>query len=265
MSVDFFGYVVSQAGIGAEDSVLAVCAGTYDKTTLVNAGVRSAVISNVDHHDGISEYAPYDWSHQDAENLTLNDESVDWAIVHAGLHHCASPHRAMCEMLRVAKKGIVVIEARDSLLMRTAVAFGLTGDYELEPAAITEGRSGGYRNTHIPNYIYRWTERDVEKSIQSFLPQRKPEIQYFYHYRIPLQRMTMVQSWTKRAITHVAASMVRILELVLPRQGNEFGFVVRKGGELQPWLKESDQGIVVDMEYFRKIFAPEKYQKNFRG
>lgn len=265
MSVDFYGSVVSQAGIGAEDSVLAVCAGSYDKVTLVNAGVRSAVISNIDHHDGVSEYAPYDWSYQDAENLTLKDESVDWVVVHAGLHHCASPHRAMCEMLRVARKGIVVIEARDSLLMRTAVAFGLTGDYELENAALSEGQIGGYRNSHIPNYIYRWTERDVEKAVRSFLPQYKPGIRYFFHYRIPLQRMTMVASWTKRAIAHIAAGVVRIVEFVLPRQGNEFGFVVRKGGEVQPWLKESEKGLIVDMEYLRKIFVPEKYQKNFHG
>ncbi|MGH6830376.1 MAG: class I SAM-dependent methyltransferase, partial [Methylocella sp.] len=132
MSVDFYELVLSQARIGAEETVLAVCAGPYDKTTLVNAGIRHAVISNIDYHDGVSEYAPYAWSYQDAENLTLEDESVDWAIVNGGLHHCASPHRAMCEMLRVARIGIVVIESRESLLMRIAVALGLSGDYELE-------------------------------------------------------------------------------------------------------------------------------------
>jgi ubiquinone/menaquinone biosynthesis C-methylase UbiE len=96
--------------------------------------LTAVTISNLDHHDRIeSNYAPYAWVRQDAENLTVTDDSYDWVVVNAGLHHCGSPHRALCEMLRVARQGVLVLEARDSFLMRIAVRFGLTVQHELEP------------------------------------------------------------------------------------------------------------------------------------
>jgi ubiquinone/menaquinone biosynthesis C-methylase UbiE len=259
MIADFYGKVVQRVGIDPSDSVLAVCAGSYDKTTLLTAGVRHAVISNVDYHAGVSEYAPYEWQYQDAENLTVEDGSFDWCMVHAGLHHCGSPHRALCEMLRVARKGIVVIESRDSLLMRAAVFLRLTSEYELEPAALTNGQAGGYRNTNIPNYVYRWTERDVEKATRSYLPSHEPSIEYFYSYLIPLERLTMSRSPMKRAIGRAASYVMGIFEMLLPKQGNRFGFVIRKNGALQPWLMEADGKLAVNMDYLRKIYAPEKY------
>ena len=78
--------------------------------------------------------------------------SFDWAIVHAGLHHCASPHRGLLEMCRVARKGVVVMEARDSMLIRLAARVGLVPNYELETVAIANFAIGGLRNSAIPNY-----------------------------------------------------------------------------------------------------------------
>ena len=48
----------------------------------------------------------------------------------------------VCEMFRVTRQGILCIEARDSLLMRLAVRVGLTAEFELESAFLTEGGVG---------------------------------------------------------------------------------------------------------------------------
>jgi ubiquinone/menaquinone biosynthesis C-methylase UbiE len=56
---------------------------------------------------GGDEFAPFSWSFQDAEQLSFEDEAFDYVFVHAGLHHCASPHRALLEMYRVARRGIM--------------------------------------------------------------------------------------------------------------------------------------------------------------
>jgi ubiquinone/menaquinone biosynthesis C-methylase UbiE len=61
----------------------------------------------------------------DAERLTYGDGSFDVVIAHAGLHHCHSPHRALLEMYRVARKAAIAFESRDSRLIRTAVRLGL--------------------------------------------------------------------------------------------------------------------------------------------
>ena len=34
-------------------------------------------------------------------------------------------------------------------------------------------RFGGQRNTPIPNYVYRWTRREVEKTVLAFAPVAK--------------------------------------------------------------------------------------------
>ncbi len=250
---------IAAAGLAPSDTVLVLCGGDYDRRVLLGANIESATVSNVDFHAGHKDYAPYVWQYQDAESVTAADESFDWCVVHAGLHHCASPHRGLCEMLRVARKGIVVVEARDSSLMRLAVKLGLTGDYELEPAAISGGKYGGFRNTNIPNFVYRWTEREVDKTIRSFLPQRSPQLRFLYGYRIPLQRLRMERNVIKRIAGTVGNSVVALARLFAPKQGNEFAFIVRKGGELQPWLKSGDKGPDVNLDYLYARYAPEKY------
>jgi hypothetical protein len=75
-------------------------------------------------------------------------------MVHAGLHHCASPHRALLERYRVARKAVLVFEARDSLMVRTAVALA-SSDFELEAVSGEGYESGGLNNGPIPNLGYR--------------------------------------------------------------------------------------------------------------
>ena len=50
--------------------------------------------------------------------LRLEDNAVDFCIAHNGLHHCVSPHQGLLELFRVARRGIVVFEPRDSFLTR---------------------------------------------------------------------------------------------------------------------------------------------------
>ena len=264
MIKSFYLHAVSQAGIDPNDSVLVVCGGPYDKQVMELSGLKNVVISNVGYHDGVKEFAPFNWIYQDAENLTLADNSFDYVVVNAGLHHCASPHRAMCEMLRVAKKGILVSEASDNWFVRLSVALGFTSDFESEPALLSGGTHGGYRNTELPNYIYRWTEREVEKAVRSYLPQWQHSVRYIYGYRIPTERFTMSTSTTKRLVVTLVSRLVWLLERVMPKQGNHFAFVVSKQGELQPWLKDIDGAIHVDLDWVakNKKYNPKNYRKN---
>ena len=264
MTKDFYSDIVGGAGIRKDASILVVCAGPYDRQVFLNHGFKDVTISNLEHHDRVvSDYAPYNWQRQDAENLTLADNSFDWAVVHAGLHHCGSPHRALCEMLRVAREGVLVVEARDSFLMRAAVKLGLTVDFELAPTALTGASNqshGGYRNSFIPNYIYRWTERDVEKTVASYIPQRQPKIRYFYGLRLPIQRIAMSKNVAARAAVSLLQPLGWLFALLVPRQGNVFAFAIDKRGPLQPWMLETEQALDINKAYFDARFAPDKYK-----
>jgi SAM-dependent methyltransferase len=197
------------------------------------AGFNHVTITNLD--DGMSN------QRQDAENLSYDDESFDLVVVHAGLHHCRSPHRALLEMYRVARKCALAFEARDSLLMRAAIRLGLTIDYELEAVTQEGFKSGGMQNGPIPNFNYRWTERDVRDTIASYDPAHQQRIDFFYELRIPVLRFARTGRPLLRLIGLALIPFSRLFVLLAPKQCNEFAFAIRRTGKLQPWMETETQ------------------------
>jgi ubiquinone/menaquinone biosynthesis C-methylase UbiE len=222
--------------LGTEDSVLVVAGGPTDRSCLLEAGFRNVLISNLDNQQSAAEYQPYRWMCLDAEKIALEDASFDWVIVHAGLHHLSVPAAGICEMFRVARKGILCFEARDSWAMRLAKRASLTTDYELEPAFLSGGKMGGYRNGPIPNYVYRWTEREFEKVVKSYHPAYRTDFHYFYGLQVPLQRFAMARSYIYKSAGRLLHGVSKLFPYVFPRQGNQFAMVAVKTNVLQPWL-----------------------------
>jgi SAM-dependent methyltransferase len=246
--------------IEQNETILVVGGGDADKNAFFGNGFKKVVITNLEYDRGIDDYSPFTWEYQDMEDLSFKDETFDWVFVHAGLHHCASPHRALCEMLRVSKKGIGVFEGRNSFLIKAAIFFGFVPEYELEPLVLSKGISGGLRNSNIPNFIYRWKEKEVEKTVNSFLPHYIHNFWYFYGYTIPLERLSMSPSIFKRLITKMVLLLLPVFKLLFPRQGNHFAFVVSKEGEIQPWLAKNDKDKFTFLnDYALEKFNPGKY------
>src|SRR6185312_16748960 len=111
--VDVLERLLKQGTLATADRVLVVCGGPLDDAVMRTVGFNEFVITNI---EGSAGARP-----QDAQNLSFDDGAFDAVIVHAGLHHCHSPHRALLEMYRVARKCVIAFEARDSFVMRTAV------------------------------------------------------------------------------------------------------------------------------------------------
>jgi hypothetical protein len=212
--------------------ILVSCGGPVDRDTLVGLGFTDVTITNLDERMMGDEYAPYQWRHEDAEALTLPADSYDWGLVHHGLHHCASPHQALGELLRIGRRGAIAFEARDSLLVRAGVRLGLVEEYEVTAVAGNGGRWGGVRNGPIPNHVYRWTEREVQKTVRSALPGYEHDVRFAYGVRVPSERLG------DRRLVRAAQALAPIAGLVARRQGNEFAFIVHKNVRPQPWLRE---------------------------
>jgi SAM-dependent methyltransferase len=83
----------------------------------------------------VAEFAPFLWSFQDAERLTFAENEFDFCIVHSGLHHCYSPHRALLEMYRVARVGLLVFEPRDGALVRLGMRLNVVRNTRWPPFA----------------------------------------------------------------------------------------------------------------------------------
>jgi hypothetical protein len=218
--------------VSTTDRLLVSCGGPVDRDTLLALEFTDVTITNLDERMIGDEYAPYAWRHEDAEALTVADDSYDWGLVHHGLHHCASPHHALGELLRIGRKGAIAFEARDSLVVRAGVRLGLVEQYEVTAVAGNGGRWGGVRNGPIPNHVYRWTEREVHKTVRSLLPGHEHDVRFAYGIRVPSERLG------DRRLVRAAEALAPIAGRVVPRQGNEFAFVVRKNVRRQPWLRE---------------------------
>jgi SAM-dependent methyltransferase len=239
--------LIEAGTISTGDKVLVVCGGSYDADVLKGLGFKSVTLCNLD--GSYSGHNPdYVWVRQDSENLSFGDGEFDIAMVHAGLHHCGSPHRALLEMYRVARKAAVVFEARDSLMMRSAVALGFTGDFELEAVSHEGYESGGLNNGPIPNLNFRWTEREVIKTIRAADPAHVEQIDFFYGLRLPTLRFEHVNAPGKRIALMLMAPAVKAFAKLFPRQGNQFGFAITKTGRLRDWLVEKDGKVRLSAE-----------------
>ena len=105
----------------------------------------------------------------DVRNLKFENQSFEYVITNATLHHVDQPHKAITEMYRVAKKGVLIIESNDSLTMQIACKLKFAEEFEVSSIDL-KNNSGGLLDTGIPNYVYRWNEREIIKTIKSYDP-----------------------------------------------------------------------------------------------
>jgi hypothetical protein len=241
----------------SNDKILILAGGNYDRQVFLENNFKNVTISNLDYHCGHDDYSPYEWKKLDAESIAEEAISYDWVIIHAGLHHLAVPALGVCEMLRVARKGILCIESRDSIFMKLAIYLGLTSEYELEPVYLSGGQFGGYRYGPIPNYVYRWTEREFEKTVNSFIPTHKHTFFYYYGYSVPVERFSMAKNPLYKIIGIGLAKIVNFLEVLIPKQGNKFAFAVLKQTQKNPWLTSD---LSFDQTYLSKKYDKQKYK-----
>lgn len=220
-----------------EDRILAVCSDSAERDLFLSIGFREVTISNLDPRLREEDCKPYRASYQNAMSLTFEDKAFDFSFVSDGLHHCSSPHRALVEMYRVAGKGVIVIESRDSLLMRAAVALGLSQEYEVSAVQYNNGELGGVDNSEIPNFIYRWTEREFVKSIRANHPVGRHRFHFVYGFNVP--GFSMRSDRVAKAVKLGLRLMSGILSVIARRQGNAFAMIALRPalpGDLWPWL-----------------------------
>jgi SAM-dependent methyltransferase len=238
-------------------SILVVGGGETDRDVLHSLDFTNVIISNLDSRLKGDEFAPYQWSLQKAEELSYEKEEFDFVLVHAALHHCESPHRALLEMYRVAKIGAIAFESRDSLLMRFLEKVNLTPSYEHIAVYYNDGKFGGVNNTEIPNYIYRWTERDIEKTIYTYAPYAKHDFDYQYGNDVPSSAALERKNLLKRMIISIIKPFYQLFIVLFPTQQNLFAFYIHKPHipqDLYDWLKIKDGSVVFDYQWAKQVY-----------
>ncbi len=160
-------------------------------------------------------------------------------------------------MYRVARYGVIAFESRDSLLMRLCERLGLSQSYEHAAVFCNGCEIGGVSNTAVPNYVYRWTEREIEKTIRSYDPTGVPHFTYRYGHDLPGTVDLQAGSRWKSAAVSILAPVYRAFAFLFPRQQNLFAFMVRKPiipDDVHPWLLVEEGSFRFNEEWGRRTY-----------
>ena len=153
--------------------------------------------------------------YENIHDIKIDDSSYDYCVAHACIHHSSKPHLAVLELYRVCIKGALIIEARDSILSRLACYYKISEEYEL--SAVKKNKSsGGVDNSDIPNYVFRWTEREVSKLMKSYKPEIDHKIYYDYGFNI---------KFTKSIFINL---IFKLFFFIFKKQQNLFSFFINK-------------------------------------
>ncbi|MEX0351376.1 MAG: class I SAM-dependent methyltransferase [Paracoccaceae bacterium] len=95
---------------------------------------------------------------ENAEALSFADNGFDFVLCKEAYHHFPRPYIALYEMLRVAKKGVILVEPRDENIdrgMKSATKFILR--------TLRRKRVMPHYFEEVGNYVYTVSERELEK------------------------------------------------------------------------------------------------------
>jgi len=231
-------------GGSCQDVELLKCAG-FNDITLSN--FQSELEEEQEPHTDLS--AKVKLLAIDAEQIDLPDGSFDCVFAHEVLHHCRSPHRALCEMLRVASRHVVLLEPNDSLSMRALTWAGFSFPFEIFSVVYHEYQAGGVRDSCVPNFIYRWNANEVRKTVSSYLAEYlfQAHAYPYWDFNVDEKELAMRKETRIHAITSIIGAKTFLVVLrtiqkalnaipVLRRQGNKFFCCIEKTGQLRPWL-----------------------------
>ena len=260
----FLKQFIDDGTINRADKILIVCGGRHDRDVAEKLGLKAVVISNLDkrmENNDQAVYQPFSWSYQDCESLNDLEQKFDFVIVHNGLHHCYSPHRALIEMYKTARKGIVVFEPIDSMITRLGVSLGIGQDYEHSAVYGNNCEFGGVANTEIPNFIYRWTKQEVQKTLATYDPTAKPRVTFRPILRFPWNRLLGLRNRTWYYLLRPFRLILDSGGRFLPFLANNCAFIALRPdleSDIHPWLELSNGKIRLNRDWIRGRYRPDR-------
>lgn len=246
--VRVFQKALERSDVSRDDSVLVIGGGNIDIVLFETVGLTNYTLSN------LTSSALARTDRQDkgllfnAEDLGLPDGSFDVVFAHDVLHHCYTPHKAIREMMRVARRCVIFFDPNDSAFMRALVRLNFSFPYETGVVAALDYSGGGVMGSAIPNHIFRWTPRELQKTTNSAMPERViRSIGYpYWDFLVNEEGLKLRGETRLGAITRTigAGNFLRLLRFAqsllnlwgpVRGQGNKFCGAIIKG-ELQPWM-----------------------------
>ncbi|MGD9874789.1 MAG: class I SAM-dependent methyltransferase [Kiritimatiellia bacterium] len=253
--------LLSQGVLRRDSRILVMCGGETDHAVLMKLGFTNVVISNVDERrdrNDTAQYAPFEWSYQNAESMTFEDRSFEFVIEHSGLHHLPCPQRGIAEMYRVASKGIIGFEANRNLFTTLGVKLGFGQEYETAAVFYNDLKYGGISNSAIPNYVYRFTAGDIRRTVSTLNPAARHRYRFWHATQIPAAAQNIKNPLVRFGL-RTFGSLLKLAGRSCPFLANNMAFFAAKPAipdDLHPWLKLENGNIVPNREFLERKYRP---------
>jgi len=206
-------------------SILVLGASSDEASLFHKLQFKRVILSNIDlaQLKGAEKYK-FKKIKIDFRNLfKIKNNSYDYVVVHASIHHTSKPHNVLLEMYRIAKYGILIIESNDSFVMRLSVKLNFSEDFEKSALnTCVKGVDG----SNIPNYVYRWTEREIKKLFYSYQPDKK--INIIFNYQDNIFNEGLSNNSIKKIIITFSYFFLKIIFFLFPKQKNLMSIYIDK-------------------------------------
>jgi SAM-dependent methyltransferase len=248
--------LLGQGRLRRDMRVLLVCGTQLDRDVFHALGFDDVLITNLNDQHGESELAPFRWGREDVESLSFPDNSFEVVVVRHGLHHCRQPHKALCEMYRVAQTGVLLFEPCVNPLVKLGQKFRVGQTYEVHAVADNGLVQGGVNNTAIPNLVHRWTACEVMQTLRAFAPEYDFSTWVDYHMEIHWNDLRSKRNKLPLFLAAGAWPLLWLITRIYPKLANTMAVYVEKPGQLQPWLRQDGDGVIKpDEEWFARYIT----------
>jgi ubiquinone/menaquinone biosynthesis C-methylase UbiE len=103
------------------------------------------------------------FSAENAEKLSFESNTFDYVLCKESYHHFPRPYMAVYEMLRVAKKAIVIIEPQDPISKMPALLFITNLLAAIGDKLVGKVWKNRFSYEPVGNFVYKVSEREFEK------------------------------------------------------------------------------------------------------
>ncbi|MGB9748027.1 MAG: class I SAM-dependent methyltransferase [Bacteroidales bacterium] len=128
-----------------------------------NQSVTASDISDVFLKEAKAENLIEGYRKENAEQISLPEDSIDYVSCREAFHHFPRAYLAVYEMIRVAKKGVIIIEPID-ILSKLPLFLLIKNITDLiNPLLINKIWKNRFSWETVGNYVFKISEREVEK------------------------------------------------------------------------------------------------------
>ena len=100
---------------------------------------------------------------ENAEKLSFADDSFDFVLCKETYHHFPRPYAALYEMIRVAKKGILIIEPQDPVTRMPFLLAMINILEKIKPSLAGSFWKNQFSYEPVGNFVYKVSEREFQK------------------------------------------------------------------------------------------------------